>query len=53
MWPSIQLLDGSISLNFSLETKLESQSFEPLIDFLAFLVRKLWRKNNKGINYYN
>jgi len=36
MWPSIQLLDGSISLKFSLETKLESQSFEPLIDFLAF-----------------
>jgi len=25
-----------------LETRLESESFEPLIDFLAFLVQKLW-----------
>jgi len=29
------------SLKFSLETRLESESFEPLIDFLAFLVQKL------------
>ena len=32
---------GSVSLQFSLETRLESESFEPLIDFLAFLVQKL------------
>jgi len=25
--------------------------FEPLIDFLAFLVQKLWSKINKLINY--
>ena len=34
-------LGQSISLKFSLETRLESESFEPLIDFLAFLVQKL------------
>jgi len=32
-----------------LETSLESNSVEPLIDFLAFLVQKLWLKNNKLI----
>jgi len=31
----------SNSLKFLLETRLESESFEPLIDFLAFLVQKL------------
>jgi len=31
-------LDGSISLKFSFETRLASKSFEPLIDFLAFLL---------------
>jgi len=36
-----QLLGQSVSLKFSLETRLESDSFEPLIDFLAFLVQKL------------
>ena len=30
-----------LPLKFSLETRLESESFEPLIDFLAFLVQKL------------
>jgi len=30
----------SISLKFLSETRLESESFEPLIDFLAFLVQK-------------
>jgi len=30
-WPKAQPLDGSISLKFSLETRLESESFEPLI----------------------
>ena len=34
-------LDQSISLKFSLETRLESESFEPLIDFLAYLGQKL------------
>ena len=41
----------SISLKFSLETNIESEPFEPLIDFLAFLVHKLWPKINKIINY--
>ena len=40
-WPRAQLLGQSVSLKFSLETRLESKSFEPLIDFLAFLVQKL------------
>jgi len=37
----VQPLGQSVSLKFSLETRLESESFEPLIDFLAFLVPKL------------
>ena len=48
-WPRAQLLGQSISLKFSLETRLESKSFEPLIDFLAFLVQKLWSKISKLI----
>jgi len=40
-WPKAQPLGQSISLKFSLETQLESKSFKPLIDFLAFLVQKL------------
>jgi len=40
-WPRAQLLDGSISLKFSLKTRLESESYEPLIDVLVFLVQKL------------
>ena len=40
-WPRAQLLGQSISLKFSLETRLESESFEPLINSLAFLVQKL------------
>ena len=39
-WAGGQPLDESISLKFSLEIRLESESFEPLIDFLAFLVQK-------------
>ena len=50
-WPRVQPLGQSVSLKFSLETRLESESFEPLIDFLAFLVQKLWSKKNKLINY--
>jgi len=49
--PRAQLLGQSVSLKFSLETRLESESFEPLIDFLMFLVQKLWSKKNKLINY--
>ena len=50
-WPSAQSLGQSVSLKFSLETRLKSESFEPLINFLAFLVQKLWSKINKWINY--
>jgi len=40
-WPRAQPLGQSVLLKFSLETRLESESFELLIDFLAFLVQKL------------
>ena len=40
-WPRAQPLGQSVSVKFSLETRLESEFFEPLIDFLAFLVQKL------------
>jgi len=40
-WSRAQPLDQSVSLKFSFETRLESESFEPLIDFLAFLVQNL------------
>ena len=43
-WPRAQLLGQSISLKFSLETRLESESFEPLIDFLTFLVQSYYLK---------
>ena len=49
-WPRAQPLGQSVLLKFSLETRLESESFEPLIDFLAFLVEKLWSKINILIN---
>jgi len=49
-WPRAQPLGQSVSLKISLETRLESESFEPLIDFLAFLVQKLWSKINNLIN---
>jgi len=50
-WPTAQPLDGSISLKFSWEIRLESESFEPLINFITFLVQKLGSKTNKLINY--
>ena len=50
VWPRAQPLGQSVSLKFSLESRLESESFEPLIDFVAFLVQKLWSKINKLIN---
>ena len=49
-WPRAQPLGQSVSLKFSFETRLESESFEPLIDFLAFLVQKLRSKINNLIN---
>ena len=39
--PGAQPLGQSVSLKFSLESRLESKSFEPLINFLAFLIQKL------------
>ena len=39
-------LDGLFDSSFLLEARLEAESFEPLIGFLAFLVQKLWSKNN-------
>jgi len=50
-WPRAQPPDQSLSLKFSLETRLESESLEPLINFVAFLGQKLWSKINKLINY--
>jgi len=49
-WPRAQPLGQRVSLKFKLETRLESESFEPLIDFLAFLVENLWFKISKLIN---
>ena len=46
-WPRAKPLDQSILLKFSLETWLESESFEPLINFLAFLVQMLRSEINK------
>jgi len=34
-------LGQSVSLKFLLETTLDSKSYQPLIDFLAFLGQKL------------
>ena len=39
--PGANFQKVSISLKFLLETRLESESFEPLISFLAFLVQML------------
>jgi len=49
-WPKAKPLGQSISLKFSLETRLKSESFEPLINFPVFLVQKLWSKINKLIS---
>ena len=45
-WPTMpgpgrQLLGGSISLKFLLETRLQSESFDTLDDLLRFQVQKL------------
>ena len=39
--PMPKQLDGSISLKFLLETRLQSESFETLKDLLGFRVQKL------------
>ena len=46
-WPRPQPLGQSILLKFSLETRLETESFDLLMNFLPFLVKKLWFKINK------
>ena len=45
-WPTLpgprrQLLGGSISLKFLVETRLQSESFDTLDDLLGFRVQKL------------
>jgi len=46
-WPTLpgpgrQPLGGSILLKFSLETRLQSESFDTMDDLLGFWVQKLW-----------
>jgi len=49
-WRRAQPLGQSVSLKFSLETRLESESFEPLIDFLAFeFIDKQPMKAGRGL----
>ena len=48
-WPTLpspgrQLLGGSISLNFLLETRLQSECFDTLDVLLGFRVQNLWCK---------
>jgi len=43
-WPRAQLLGQSVSMKFSLETRLESESFSTLDDLLGFWVQQLWCK---------
>ena len=51
-WPTAQPLGQSILLKFLSETRLKCESFELLIDFVAFLVQKLWSKINKRYNWH-
>jgi len=46
-WLWAQPLDGSISFKFLLETRLKSESIEPFIGFLIFLVNQELGKNLK------
>ena len=50
-WPRAQLLGQSISLKFSLETRLESESFEPWSTFYSFWFKSYDFKKNKSIIY--
>ena len=54
VWPRVQPLDLEV-FRWSFHWKLGTspKSFEPLIDFPAFLVQKLWSKINKLIIYFN
>jgi len=49
--PGLKLLDGSISLKFWLETRLQSESFDTLDDLMGFQVQKLWSKVMKIFDY--
>jgi len=40
--PGCKPSDGSMSLKFLLETRLQSESFDTLDDLLGFQVKKLW-----------
>jgi len=56
-WPTLpgprpKPLDGSISLKFLLETRLQSESFDNLDDLLGFRVQKLWYKILKLLTSY-
>jgi len=42
--PGLKPLDGTISLKFLLETRLQYESFDNLDDLLRFQVQKLWSK---------
>jgi len=41
-----------LGLKFFLETRLSSESLEPLIDFLAYLGPKLCHKKQSGQNFH-
>ena len=52
-WPSLrgpgrQSNELIVSLKFFLETRLSYESLEPLIDFLAYLDKKLYQKKTKS-----
>ena len=52
--PGRELNEPFFVLKFCLETRLSSESLEPLIGFLAYLEPKLWLKNtlfDKNINF--
>ena len=42
--PGRQPLDGSISLKFLLDSRLQSESFDTLDDLVGFRFQKLWSK---------
>ena len=53
--PGRELNEPFFVLKFCLETRLSSESLEPLIGFLAYLEPKLWLKNtlfDKYINFF-
>ena len=49
--PGPKPLDGSISLKFLLETRLQSEYFDTLDDLLGFRVQTLWSKVIKNIDW--